>query len=93
MSDLNENMGIECGKLFGDMVLKWTNLGADPLDVIECFGLSIGAVMIESQAVENGNLRTITAAEAGDVVAEFVEDGFKSTRMLLLEEYTGNVPK
>lgn len=95
MVNLQEEMGEECGNAVAGLVLKWAEQGCEAIDVIECIALSIGCVLVNSQVmtVMDPTVRTITAAEAGDMVAEFVEDGFKSTRMMMLEEQAAIPPK
>tara|TARA_B110000902_G_scaffold265053_1_gene348258 strand:- start:1031 stop:1327 length:297 start_codon:yes stop_codon:yes gene_type:complete len=87
-------MGAECGDAVAGLVIKWAEKGCDAIEVIECLALSIGCVLVNSQVmgVKDTSIRTITAAEAGDMVAEFVEDGFKSTRMMMLEEQSSIPP-
>ena len=95
MDSLQHDMGADCGDTVAKLVIKWSDLGADPAEILECLALSIGSVLVDSKVLEPDGMtvRTITAAEAGDMIAEFVEDGFKSTRLMMLEEVTGNVPK
>lgn len=95
MSYSEEEMGAECGDAVAALVVKYAEAGADAIDVIECLALSIGCVLVNSKVMGMGEtaVRGITAAEAGDMVAEFVEDGFKSTRMMLLEESNKQVVK
>tara|TARA_B100000780_G_scaffold272820_1_gene235576 strand:- start:16678 stop:16968 length:291 start_codon:yes stop_codon:yes gene_type:complete len=92
MSDIEEEMGAECGDAVAALVIRWGDRGADAIDVIECIALSMGCVLVNSKVMspEDTEVRNITAAEAGDMVAEFVEDGFKSTRMMMLEEQSNN---
>ncbi len=87
-SSSEQAMGSACGKAVADLVIEWTDKGADPIDVLECVALSIGSILVNSQVLdlETGQARDMTAKEAGDVAAEFVEDGFKMTRMIMLEE-------
>tara|TARA_B110000902_G_C13949651_1_gene453075 strand:- start:24 stop:311 length:288 start_codon:yes stop_codon:yes gene_type:complete len=95
MSSFQQEMGTDCGNVIASLVIKWADSGADPAEVLECVALSIGSILVDSKVLEPDGMtvRTITAAEAGDMVAEFVEDGFKSTRLMMLEEVTGNSPK
>lgn len=88
MSFNEEEMGKECGDAVAALVVKWTSEGADLLDIVEGISISVGCVLVNSRVMGIGDtsVRDITAAEAGDMVAEFVEDGFKSTRMMMLEE-------
>ena len=92
--DLEHEMGAECGDAVAGLVIKWADQGCEAIDVIECLALSIGCVLVNSKVMDlNGTVaRPITAAECGDMVAEFVEDGFKSTRMMMLEEESSTPP-
>jgi hypothetical protein len=83
-----QELGNDCGETVASLIIKWVDQGCDTLDVVECIAQSIGCILVSSQVmgVQDTSVRTITAAEAGDMVAEFVEDGFKSTRMMMLEE-------
>jgi hypothetical protein len=88
MKGYEEEMGTDCGNAVAGLIVKWTEAGADSIDVVECLALSIGCVLVNSKVMglTDTTVRDITAAEAGDMVAEFVEDGFKSTRMMMLED-------
>ena len=91
MSD-SKDMGTHCGEVVANLVLDWSTKDTDAIDVIECIALSIGCILVNSKVMgpTDTSVRNITAAEAGDMVAEFVEDGFKSTRMMMLEEHSNN---
>ncbi len=71
---LLDNMAEHAGRLIGNFIVEHTSRGLDPEDTIDVIGIIIGAVLADF-GVE-------TANQAGLIMAESVEDGFKQAKLM-----------